>query len=242
MHRLLVVGETAAEAHALAVRLGLAGFEAMASGPEVGLALRQLFSSQPQAIVLDCSPGDHQRELFRMLGTVSELPILVLSASNSEDEVVWYLEEGAADYIVKPISPTHLSARLQAVLRHAVPETPGGVLRVGEIELDLDRHEVRHDGSLVSLTPKEFDLLRVLAERPGQACSHRMLLERVWGGDFAFCTHYLRLYIGYLRRKLEDDPKKPRLLVTHWGVGYRLRDARRKGRLPLPQRARVAPA
>ena len=242
MHRVLVVGESATEADALAFRLGVIGFEAAASASEMPLPLRQLFAFRPHAIVLDCSPGDHRRELFRLLQTVSELPVVVLSDGNNEDELVWYLEGGAADYVVKPVSPAHLSARLQAALRHNAKETPGGVIRVGDLMVDLDRHEVRRDGRLIRLTPKEFQLLRVLAEQPGQPCSHRMLLERVWGGEFAYCTHYLRLYIGYLRRKLEDDPKRPRLLVTHRGVGYRLQEAPRRRGLSLLRRARTAPA
>ena len=86
----------------------------------------------------------------------------------------------------------------------------------------MDRHEVRRRGRVVPLTPTEFRILRVLAERPGAVCTNRMVLEQVWGEEFADCTHYLRLYIGYLRKKLEEDPRHPRLLVTEWGVGYRL--------------------
>ena len=93
---------------------------------------------------------------------------------------------------------------------------------VGDLEVDLDRHEVRRRGRVVPPTPTEFRILRVLAERPGAVCTNRMILEQVWGEEFADCTHYLRLYVGYLRKKLEEDPRHPRLLVTEWGVGYRL--------------------
>jgi len=240
MHRVLVVAEKAADADGLAFRLGVVGFEATASAGETTLALRQLFAFKPDAIVFNCSAGDRQRELFRLLETVSDLPVVVLGAGGDEGEVVWYLDAGAADYVVRPVSPAHLSARLRVVLRHAARDIPGGTIQVGDVEVDLDRHEVRRNGRVIRLTPTEFQLLRALAERAGQPCSHRMLLERVWGDEFASCTHYLSLYMGYLRQKLEDDPKHPRLLVTHWGVGYRLREAPGKRGLQGQRRARMA--
>ena len=240
MHRVLVVAEKAADADGLAFRLGVVGFEATASAGETTLALRQLFAFKPDVIVFNCSAGDRQRELFHLLETVSDLPVVVLGAGGDEEEVVWYLDAGAADYVVQPVSPAHLSARLRVVLRHAARDIPGGIIQVGDLEVDPDRHEVRRNGRVVRVTPTEFQLLRVLAERAGQPCSHRMLLERVWGDDFAACTHYLSLYIGYLRRKLEDDPKHPRLLVTHWGVGYRLRETPGKRGLQAQRRARMA--
>jgi len=238
MHRVLVVAEKAADADGLAFLLGVAGFEATASAGETTLALRQLFAFKPDAIVFN-SAGARQRELFHILETVSALPVVVLGAGGDEDEVVWYLDAGAADYVMGPVSPAHLSALLRVVLRHTAKNATGGVIQAGDLEVDLDRHEVRRDGRTVRVTPTEFQLLRVLAERAGQPCSHRMLLERVWGDEFAACRHYLSLYIGYLRKKLEDDPKRPRLLVTHWGVGYRLRGAPGELRLQVPRRARM---
>src|SRR3989304_3281647 len=147
MHRVLVVAEKAADADGLAFRLGLAGFEATASAGETTLALRQLFAFKPDAIVFNCSAGDRQRKLFRLLETVSDLPVVVLGAGgDDEDEVVWYLDAGAADYVVRPVSPAHLSARLRVVLRHAAQDIPGGIIQVGDLEVDLDRHEVRRSG------------------------------------------------------------------------------------------------
>lgn len=236
MHRVLVVGENPDEAKALAFRLGYIGFETAASASELPLALRQLFTFQPNALVLDCTANGQSRELFRLLETVCNLPIIILG-DDGEEELVWYLEQGAADYLVRPVTPNHLSARLKAALRQATArETQRGVIRVGDLEVDLDRHEVRQTGRVIPLTPTEFRLLRVLAERPGYACSQRMLLQEVWGQDFIHCAHYLRLYIGYLRQKLEDDPRKPRLLVTQWGVGYRLLDDSRRRPSPAALR------
>lgn len=239
MHRVLVVGDST-QAMSLARGLGLLGFEATASASETPLALRQLFAFRPDAVVFDGCSEDQGRQLFSLLNKVCPLPITVLGDSQSEEEMVWYLEEGATYYLVKPISPNHLAARLRAALRRTTQQSPDTVVRVGDLEIDPDRQEVRRQGQVIPLTPTEFRLLRALAERPGQACSYRMLLERVWGEDFAHCAHYLRLYIGYLRQKLEDDPKRPRLLVTQWGVGYRLQDGRPKGALPRLRSARTA--
>src|SRR3990172_5835397 len=126
MHRVLVVAEKAADADGLAFRLGLAGFEATASAGETTLALRQLFAFKPDAIVFNGSAGDRQRELFRLLETISALPVVALGAGGDQDEVVWYLDAGAADYVVRPVSPAHLSARLRVVLRHAARDISGG--------------------------------------------------------------------------------------------------------------------
>ena len=129
MHRVLVVAEKAADADGLAFRLGLAGFEATASAGETTLALRQLFAFKPDAIVFNGSAGDPQRELFSLLETVSDLPVVVLGAGGDEDEVVWYLDAGAADYVVRPVGPAHLSARLRVVLRHGAREISGGIIQ-----------------------------------------------------------------------------------------------------------------
>ncbi len=222
MHRVLVVGERPEEAKALAFRLGLAGYESAPSASEMMLALRALFALQPDAIVLDVGSNGGGRELFQLLERVSQLPILVLGDGRSGDDLVWYLESGAADYLAKPVSPAILSPRIGTILRRRAQQALGGAIRVGSLEMDLDRYQVRKNEVVISLTPTEFRLLQVLAENAGKACSRRMLLERVWGEDFRLCSHYLRLYIGYLRQKLEDDPGSPRLLVTEWGVGYRL--------------------
>ena len=221
MHRVLIVGENTREVNALAFRLGSIGFQTAVSSNEAATALRTAFGRMPDAIVLDTEPGNGYRNLFAFLENVCQLPTIVLG-SDSEEELVWYLEQGAADYIVKPVSPIHLSARLRALLRRTPGEQLSWLRHVGDLEVDLDRHEVRRRGRVVPLTPTEFRILRVLAERPGAVCTNRMILEQVWGEEFADCTHYLRLYIGYLRKKLEEDPRHPRLLVTEWGVGYRL--------------------
>ncbi len=240
MHRVLVIGERPDEAKALSFRLGLLGWEAAPSAADLTLSLRSLFAFKPDAIVLDATMSPGSRELFELLGRVSELPIVVLGDGREIHDLVWYLDRGAADYLAKPVNPSMLSARIGVIVRRAASTRSAGVLRVGALEIDLERHLVRNGGRIVSLTPTEFRLLHLLAENAGRACSHRMLLERIWGEDFRQCSHYLRLYIGYLRQKLEDDPKTPRLLATEWGVGYRLLTDSPAPAAPALRRARVA--
>jgi two-component system, OmpR family, KDP operon response regulator KdpE len=222
MQRILVVGERPEDAQALASRLGLLGYEAAPGGGEVSHALRALITFKPDAIVFDAEPGERSKEVFRLLERVSQLPIIVQGDDATGDEVVSYLDEGAVGYLSKPVTPTLLAARIASVLRRSPQQGDAGLITAGNVTLDLERRQVQKNGARVSLTPTEFKLLRTLAEHSGRPCSQKFLLQRVWGEDFANCTHYLRLYMGYLRQKLEDDPRKPRLLVTDWGHGYRL--------------------
>jgi len=222
MQRVLVVGERPEDSQDLAYRLGLLGYEAVPCAGEVTLALRTLISLKPDAIVFDAAAGERSIEEFRLLERVSQLPILVQGEDPTGDEMVAYLDEGAVGYLSKPVTPTLLAARIAAILRRSPQQTENGLISAGNVTLDLERRQIQKNGARVNLTPTEFKLLRTLAEHSGRPCSQKFLLQRVWGDDFANCTHYLRLYIGYLRQKLEDDARKPRLLVTDWGHGYRL--------------------
>jgi two-component system KDP operon response regulator KdpE len=236
MYRVLVIGERPEEAKALAFRLGLFGFEAAPSAGDIALAIRSLISFQPDAVVLDLKTSS--RDTFRLLERVAPIPILTIGEKTGDD-LVWYLEAGAADFLPRPVSPALLNARLNSVLRR-LQGNGHGVLAIGDLQVDLGRHQVRRGDSLVPLTPTEFKLLQVLVENAGKACSHAYLLERVWGADYQHCSHYLRLYMGYLRQKLEPDPHNPALLLTEWGLGYRL--AAERGRAPAlaPQWAKAA--
>jgi two-component system KDP operon response regulator KdpE len=146
----------------------------------------------------------------------------VLSARGEERSKVEALDLGADDYLTKPFGIDELLARLRAVLRRAgAPRSP--IINIGEIVIDLARHVVLKCGEEVHLTPTEFDLLRELATNAGKVLTHRQLLERVWGGYAADNSRQLRVYVNYLRRKLEVDPARPHWLITEPGVGYRLR-------------------
>jgi two-component system KDP operon response regulator KdpE len=240
MQRILVVGERPDEAQTLASRLGVLGYEASASAGDITTALRSLIAFKPDVMIFNAGQGEDSRELFRLLERVSQLPILVQGDDPTGDEMIAYLDLGAVGYVPRSSSPALLSARIGSVLRRSPQANENGVIHAGNVALDLERRQIQKDGLRVSLTPTEFKLLRTLAEHSGRPCSQKFLLQQVWGEDFVSCTHYLRLYIGYLREKLEDDPKKPRLIVTDWGHGYRLVAEQGRARSPALQPARAA--
>ena len=242
MRRILVIGEGPDQAKALAFRLGLLGMEAAPSVSELTLAVRSVLTFKPHLILLDCNVVEDDHSVFQFIYDVSDIPIVVLGDVRRETELVWYLEHGASDYIARTASEAILSARISAILRRLEAVEPNGVLQVGSLEIDAERHQVRKAGKPIQLTPTEFRILRVLAENAGKPCGHKMLLERVWGEDFGQCSHYLRLYVGYLRQKIEDNPKKPRHLLTEWGIGYRLVAEEQPSQQRSPRRVRAVPA
>jgi two-component system KDP operon response regulator KdpE len=222
MARVLVIGDRPDDATALAFRLGLLGHESTPSASDQTLALRSVITFRPDIVALDARRSKRSRELFQLLYKVSDTPIIVLTGEGSANEAVRYLEAGASDCMARLISPNLLSARIMAILRSSSRDSTSGLVKVKDVEIDPHRRLVRRRGKLVSLTPIEFRLLEALARNLGKVCTHRMLLSDVWGRDFEQCSHYLRLYIGYLRHKLEDDPRRPDLILTAWGRGYRL--------------------
>ncbi len=190
-------------------------------------ALRVATTRSPAVIILDLGlPDIDGIEVCRQLRRWSDTPIIVLTAEGAESRKVEALDEGADDYVTKPFSTPELLARVRVALRHHRPSEIGdvpGVLRVGDIEVDIPRHQASVRGTQLDLTPKEFAFLAALARHPGRVLTHRMLLNEVWGPEYGTETQYLRVYASQLRRKLEDDPSRP-YLVTEPGVGYRLVD------------------
>ncbi|MDP9367785.1 MAG: winged helix-turn-helix domain-containing protein, partial [Chloroflexota bacterium] len=173
-------------------------------------------------LVLDLvMPGMDGFAVLREVRLWSRLPIVVLSARDREGDKVAALDLGADDYLTKPFGMGELLARLRAVLRR-LPPMDEPFLATGDVTIDLARRLVTRRGEAVHLTPTEYDLLRVLAANAGKVLTHRQLLERVWGPHVAANSPQLRVYVNYLRRKLEDDPARPKLLLTEPGVGYRL--------------------
>ena len=154
------------------------------------------------------------------------LPIIILTARGDETDKVLGLELGADDYITKPFSPRELVARVRAVLRRTAPggEETGSLLRVGNVTLDPQKYEVTVGGRRIDLAPKEFDLLRMLMANKGVVLTRDVLLQKVWGYDFAGDTRTIDVHIVRLRQKIEEDPSEPRLIETVRGVGYRFRD------------------
>jgi two-component system KDP operon response regulator KdpE len=220
--RVLIVDDEAQIRRAL--RTGLTGHGYVVELAEDGeAALTAIATHPPEVIVLDLvMPGIDGFEVLRQTRAWSQVPVIVLSAHGEERDKVEALDLGADDYLTKPFGMSELLARLRAVLRRAgAPEQP--VLHVGDVTIDFSRHVVTQDGVEIHLTPTEYDLLRVLAKDADKVLTHRQLLERVWGSYAAENAQQLRVYINYLRRKLEDDPTRPQLIVTEPGVGYRLK-------------------
>jgi two-component system KDP operon response regulator KdpE len=181
-------------------------------------------SRQPDVVILDLGlPDVDGLQVIRRLRVCSKVPIIVLSARGQEGDKVAALDAGADDYVSKPFAVGELLARLRVALRHAAAGESGEpTFTVGDLTVDQIKRQVRVDGREVHLTPIEYRLLTLLVRHSGRVVSQRQLLKEVWGPGQTEQTHYLRVYMGTLRRKLEKDPARPRYLLTEPGVGYRL--------------------
>ena len=222
--RVLVVEDEPRILRGLGALLEGAGYEARGAD-SVATALREARLRPPDAVLLDLLlPDGSGIEVCRGLREWTQAPILVVSAVDDRRETVACLDAGADDYVTKPYAPEELLARLRAAMRRSVaPPGEGAVVEFGDVRIDLERREVRRRGEPVQLTAHEYGLLAVLARHPDRVVTHRVLLQEVWGPALTEHTHYLRIYMRRLRAKLEDDPARPRHLLTETGLGYRLR-------------------
>lgn len=203
---------TSLSAHAYRVR----------TAPDGETALALLAEENFDLVVLDLGlPGIDGNEVIRRVRGWSDVPIIVLSVRGGQDDKVAALDAGADDHVTKPFAMEELLARMRAVRRRSTTEPPRAVLRFGQLEVDLERQAVRVDGELLHFTPTEYRLLEAMATHPGKLLTHTWLLQRVWGPGYAKESHYLRVYIRQLRRKLADDPARPRFIITEPGLGYR---------------------
>ena len=195
-------------------------------------AINQVRSNLPDLVLLDIMlPDIDGYEVLRIIREVSSVPVIMLTAKGEEDDRVRGLELGADDYVTKPFSPRELVSRVRAVLRRT--ESSGvsthGLIEVDDrLKLDFDRREIWVEGKLVKLRPTEYRLLYHLVQNAGWVITHDQLLSRVWGYEYRDEPHYVRLYINYLRKKLEQDPANPEYIQTERGVGYRFVDFRRQ--------------
>lgn len=187
-------------------------------------ALRAATLRPPDLIILDLAlPDLDGSEVLERLRSWSNIPVIVLSVRSSEDEKVRLLELGADDYVVKPFGMAELMARAKAALRRQARGLAGeSVLTINRLRIDFASREVSLDGKRLVLTPKEYRLLQVLAQHIGKVVTHQTLLKEVWGQPHVHDTHYLRIFVRKLRRKIETDPTRPCILLTELGVGYRL--------------------
>jgi two-component system, OmpR family, KDP operon response regulator KdpE len=222
--RVLVVDDEPQVLRGISAALQAAGYEVSGAETAAG-ALEAAALRPPDAVVLDLRlPDGSGVEVCRRLREWSQAPVVVVSAVDDEDEKIAALDAGADDYVTKPYSVGELLARLRAAMRRAAaPAGEPPTVGFGDVAVDLARREVSRAGAPVHLTPHEYGLLAELARHPGRVLTHRALLSAVWGPEYGTETHYLRVYMANLRRKLEEDPSRPRHLVTETGVGYRLR-------------------
>ena len=223
MTRVLVVEDEESFSEALSYMLRKEGFEVAvaATGPA---ALEEFDRSGADLVLLDLMlPGLSGTEVCRALRAKSNVPVIMLTAKDSEVDKVVGLELGADDYVTKPFSSRELVARIRAVLRrgYEADEMVPGALEVGPVRMDVERHVVAVDGRAVSMPLKEFDLLELLLRNAGRVLTRGQLIDRVWGSDYVGDTKTLDVHIKRLRAKVEPDPALPRYLVTVRGLGYK---------------------
>jgi two-component system KDP operon response regulator KdpE len=222
LHEVLVIDDEVQIRRLMRITLEAGGFTMRESDSGRG-GLGEISFRQPDAVVLDLGLPDMSGvDVLKRLREWSQVPVLILSVLGHEDDKVSALDAGADDYLTKPFNGRELLARLRVMLRHSRPEDGISIVRFGAVEVDLSRRQVRRAGEPVPLTAKEYALLRLLVLHRNKVLTHRQLLRDVWGPTSDDQTHYLRVYVDRLRRKLEKDPKAPALLTTVLGVGYRL--------------------
>jgi DNA-binding response OmpR family regulator len=189
--------------------------------------LRKFQESRPDLVILDIMMPDMDGwEVCRSLREISlNVPIIILTVLKEKANVVRGLALGADEFIAKPFKPGELVARIQALLRRAsMTKTPSEFYNDGNLAIDFEQRQVYLRGQTVNLSPTEFRLLACLVRNAGQVVPHKTLLTRVWGPEYADETHYVKLYIRYLRQKIEKCPECPKYVVTEWGIGYRFQE------------------
>ena len=230
-YRILVVDDERRMVGFIRLNLEQDGFEVIEAynGSE---ALERLRDSLPDLILLDVMMPDIDGfVVLRTIREISQVPVIMLTAKSEENDKVKGLELGADDYVTKPFSPRELVSRVKAVLRRgsSFDEDEGGVIQVDErLKIDFDRREVWVENELVKLRPTEYRLLYHLVQNAGWVLTHDQILTKVWGYEYRDEPHYVRLYINYLRKKIENDPSDPVYILTERGVGYRFVDYKRE--------------
>jgi two-component system, OmpR family, KDP operon response regulator KdpE len=218
---ILIIDDEVQIRRLLEITLSAYGFKiSEASTGKEGLALAA--SIQPVLIILDLGlPDADGLDILKKLREWYNKPVIILSVRNSEDDIIKALDTGANDYLTKPFRTGELLARIRVAIRQdqGVPQKP--ILEFGSLSVDLTNHTARKNNELLKLTSTEFSLLALLAKNEGRVLTHQYILKEVWGMGYIEQTQYLRVFIAQLRKKVEDDPVKPKLLNTESGIGYR---------------------
>jgi two-component system KDP operon response regulator KdpE len=184
---------------------------------------QQAAMARPDTVILDLGlPDGDGLDVLKRLRQWSMVPVVVLSVRSVEQDIVAALDAGADDYLTKPFRTGELLARVRAAMRHHLQTEQGEIFRSGTLSVDLPNRIVRKNNEQVKLTPMQYSLLALFVRNAGRVLTHRYILEQIWGPSFAEESHYTRVYVGQLRKKLEEDPSHPNLLVTESGIGYRL--------------------
>jgi DNA-binding response OmpR family regulator len=222
--RVLVVDDEPAILELVSFNLRKEGYVVLTAS-DGNAALTVFRAEKPDLVILDLMiPEPDGYEVCRQIRAESSIPVIMLTAKTEERDRVRGLDTGADDYVVKPFSPRELLARVRAVLRRSPTWQEEELLATGDLVIDAERHEVKVAGNQVDLTPKEFDLLKILAESPGKVLERDFLLEKVWGYAFAGATRTLDVHIRRLRQKINDDPTNPRYIETVHGLGYKFKE------------------
>jgi two-component system response regulator RegX3 len=225
MSRILVVEDEQSFSDALAFMLRKEGFE-VSVAPDGQRAVESFEVDGADLVLLDIMlPGMSGTEVCRRIRSTSQVPIIMVTAKDSEIDKVVGLELGADDYVTKPFSSRELVARIRAVMRRKGPELTGprdATLNAGNIRMDVDRHVVTVDGDAVKMPLKEFELLEMLMRNVGRVLTRGQLIDRVWGSDYVGDTKTLDVHVKRLRSKIEENPAEPKVLVTVRGLGYKL--------------------
>jgi two-component system KDP operon response regulator KdpE len=207
----------------LTISLGASGYrtETAESGKET---IRLIACIRPELVVLDTNFSDiDTMEIIKQTREWSNVPIITISDSENDELMLEAFENGIDDFVAKPFNPGVLSARINATLRRVIlQEASDTQLELGDISIDLMKHEVKVRGKAVQLSPKEYNLLAYLMQHRGKMLTHSQILNKVWGPSHAYDTQYLRVYIGQLRKKIDVDPTSQSCIITEAGVGYRM--------------------
>lgn len=223
MDKVLVVDDEASIRNFISLSLKAEGYE-VAEAVSVSDGVRATIEAHPNLVILDLGlPDGSGLDFVKQVREWSRVPIIVLTVMDDEETKVRLLEAGADDYVTKPFGVAELIARVKVAFRHAQTEKATPLFDSGDLRVDLAKREVSVAGRLVHLTATEYEILRLLVKSGGQIVSQEQLLSDIWGKIGSENPHYIRIYIGHLRKKIEADPSMPKHILTEPGVGYRIR-------------------